>query len=70
MDSKNIDIQELRKTYKINDSLQKLDDDLIGLQSVKKRITEITAILFMDKIRQDFGLSKYYPGLHLSLIHI
>jgi len=46
MDSKNIDIQELRKTYKINDSLQKLDDDLIGLQSVKKRITEITAILF------------------------
>lgn len=66
MDSKNIDIQELRKTYKINDSLQKLDDDLIGLQSVKKRITEITAILFMDKIRQDFGLSKYYPGLHMS----
>nr|YP_008520003.1 rubisco expression protein [Nannochloropsis oceanica]AGI99357.1 rubisco expression protein [Nannochloropsis oceanica] len=66
MDSKNIDIQELRKTYKINDSLKKLDDDLIGLQSVKKRITEITAILFMDKIRQDFGLSKYYPGLHMS----
>ena len=66
MDPKKIDIQELKKTYKITESLQKLDDDLIGLQSVKKRITEITAILFMDKIRQDFGLSKYYPGLHMS----
>ena len=43
-----------------------LDDELIGLDSVKQRITEITAILFIDKIRQDFGLSKYYPGLHMS----
>nr|YP_009550764.1 Rubisco expression protein [Eustigmatophyceae sp. Mont 10/10-1w]QAA11699.1 Rubisco expression protein [Eustigmatophyceae sp. Mont 10/10-1w] len=63
---KNIDIQELKKTYKITESLAKLDEDLIGLDSVKQRITEITAILFMDKIRQDFGLSKYYPGLHMS----
>jgi probable Rubsico expression protein CbbX len=63
---KKIDIQELKKTYKITESLEKLDNDLIGLNSVKKRITEITAILFMDKIRQDFGLSKYYPGLHMS----
>lgn len=63
---KKIDIQELKKTYKISESLEKLDSDLIGLSSVKKRITEITAILFMDKIRQDFGLSKYYPGLHMS----
>jgi probable Rubsico expression protein CbbX len=65
-DPKKIDIQELKKTYKINESLQKLDEDLIGLNSVKTRIKEITAILFMDKVRQDFGLSKYYPGLHMS----
>jgi probable Rubsico expression protein CbbX len=65
-DPNKIDIQKLKKTYKINESLQKLDDDLIGLNSVKTRIKEITAILFMDKIRQDFGLSKYYPGLHMS----
>lgn len=61
-----IDIRELKKVYKINESLAKLDEDLIGLDSVKKRINEITAILFMDRIRQDFGLSKYYPGLHMS----
>jgi len=65
-DPKKIDIQELKKTYKIEESLHKLDEDLIGLSSVKKRIQEITAILFMDKVRQDFGLSKYYPGLHMS----
>lgn len=64
--SKNLDIQELKKTYKITESLEKLDRDLIGLGSVKKRIAEITAILFIEKIRQDFGLSKYYPGLHMS----
>jgi len=61
-----IDIRELKKIYKIKESLAKLDDELIGLDSVKQRITEITAILFIDKIRQDFGLSKYYPGLHMS----
>lgn len=61
-----IDIRELKKIYKIKESLSKLDDELIGLDSVKQRITEITAILFIDKIRQDFGLSKYYPGLHMS----
>lgn len=61
-----IDIKELKKIYKIKESLAKLDDELIGLDSVKQRITEITAILFIDKIRQDFGLSKYYPGLHMS----
>jgi probable Rubsico expression protein CbbX len=61
-----IDVRELRKHYKIDESLEKLDQDLIGLDSVKHRINEITAILFMDKIRQDYGLSKYYPGLHMS----
>ena len=64
--SEKIDVRELKKKYKINESLAKLDEDLIGLDSVKNRISEITAILFMDKIRQDFGLSKYYPGLHMS----
>lgn len=64
--SKKVNIEELKKNYKVTESLRKLDEDLIGLDSVKKRITEITAILFMDKIRQDFGLSKYYPGLHMS----
>jgi probable Rubsico expression protein CbbX len=63
---KKISIEELKKNYKITESLHKLDEDLIGLDSVKKRITEITAILFMDKVRQDFGFSKYYPGLHMS----
>lgn len=66
MTSDKINIQDLKKTYKITDILQKLDEDLIGLASVKQRILEITAILFMDKVRQDFGLSKYYPGLHMS----
>lgn len=64
--SEKIDVKELKKKYKINESLAKLDEDLIGLDSVKNRISEITAILFMDKIRQDYGLSKYYPGLHMS----
>lgn len=66
MTSNIIDVRELKKKYKITENLAKLDEDLIGLDSVKRRISEITAILFMDKIRQDYGLSKYYPGLHMS----
>ena len=44
--SEKIDVRELKKKYKINESLAKLDEDLIGLDSVKNRISEITAILF------------------------
>ena len=61
-----VNLANFKAEYKITESLDKLDQELIGLQSVKDRIQEITAILFIDKVRQECGFSKHYPGLHMS----
>lgn len=61
-----VNLANFKEEYKITESLEKLEQELIGLQSVKDRIQEITAILFIDKVRQECGFSKHYPGLHMS----
>ena len=61
-----VNLAKFKAEYKITESLDKLEQELVGLQSVKDRIQEITAILFIDKVRQECGFSKHYPGLHMS----
>jgi probable Rubsico expression protein CbbX len=46
--------------------LQQLDDELIGLAPVKRRIREIAALLLIDRVRATFGLSAHAPTLHMS----
>ncbi|MDQ2885943.1 MAG: CbbX protein [Chloroflexota bacterium] len=46
--------------------LQKLDDELVGLKSVKTRIREIAALLLVDRMRRNFGLTARPPSLHMS----
>jgi len=46
--------------------LQKLDQDLVGLKSVKTRIREIAALLLVDRMRRSFGLTARPPSLHMS----
>ncbi|HEY3621861.1 MAG TPA: CbbX protein [Roseiarcus sp.] len=46
--------------------LQQLDDELIGLAPVKRRIREIAALLLVDRVRSKFGLSSQAPTLHMS----
>ncbi len=46
--------------------LQKLDDELVGLKSVKTRIREIAALLLVDHMRRNFGLTTQPPTLHMS----
>ena len=43
-----VNLANFKEEYKITESLEKLEQELIGLQSVKDRIQEITAILFMQ----------------------
>ena len=50
----------------IESILNILDDELIGLKPVKKRIREISALLLIDKMRQNLGLTGSNPGLHMS----
>ena len=46
--------------------LEKLDQELVGLKSVKTRIREIAALLLVDRMRRSFSLATHPPTLHMS----
>ncbi|RQO56257.1 CbbX protein [Paucibacter sp. KBW04] len=45
--------------------LQELDEELVGLASVKARIRDIAALLVIAKLRLNFGLAAQAPSLHM-----
>jgi len=50
----------------VQDQLDKLDHDLIGLVKVKQRVKEIAALLVLDKMRRKLGFETSVPSLHMS----
>jgi probable Rubsico expression protein CbbX len=46
--------------------LEQLEIELVGLRPVKRRIREIAALLLIDKLRKDVGLTSQPPTLHMS----
>ena len=60
------DITTLLQESQVMEVLQKLDDELVGLKSVKTRIREIAALLLVDRMRRNFGLTARPPSLHMS----
>jgi probable Rubsico expression protein CbbX len=46
--------------------LAQLDDELVALDPVKQRIREIAALLVIDRLREDIGLTTVRPSLHMS----
>ena len=46
--------------------LAELDRDLVGLAPVKARIRDIAALLVIDRLRGDLGLTASAPSLHMS----
>jgi len=49
----------------ITEILEQLDNDLIGLLPVKKRVREIAALLVLDKMRRKLGFETAVPSLHM-----
>jgi probable Rubsico expression protein CbbX len=45
--------------------LRELDDELVALQPVKTRIREIAALLAVDRLRREAGLTSQPPSLHM-----
>ncbi|HZH06777.1 MAG TPA: AAA family ATPase, partial [Lautropia sp.] len=45
--------------------LDELDQELVGLAPVKQRIRDIAALLVIDKLRLNLGLSANAPSLHM-----
>jgi len=54
-----------REAAGVDDVLSTLDQELVGLVPVKKRIQEIAALLLVDRVRERFGLVAPRPSLHM-----
>jgi probable Rubsico expression protein CbbX len=50
----------------VEDVLAELDRELVGLAPVKARIRDIAALLVVDKLRGNLGLTSQAPSLHMS----
>jgi probable Rubsico expression protein CbbX len=61
-----VDVSSVLQESQIMEVLQKLDQELVGLKSVKTRIHEIAALLLVDKMRRSLGLAARPPSLHMS----
>ena len=61
-----VNLQEEYAKTEIAKILNLLDEELVGLAPVKSRIREIAALLLIDKVRRNLGITAGNPGLHMS----
>ena len=61
-----VNLQEEYEKTEIAKILNILDEELVGLIPVKTRIREIAALLLIDKLRKNLGITANSPGLHMS----
>lgn len=66
MNTSPINLQEEYVKTEISKILNLLDEELVGLAPVKSRIREIAALLLIDKLRRNLGITSANPGLHMS----
>jgi probable Rubsico expression protein CbbX len=55
----------LRAESGIDEVLTSLDRELVGLQPVKRKISEIASLLLVSRVRERFGLVAPRPSLHM-----
>ncbi|MGB3483742.1 MAG: CbbX protein [Mycobacterium sp.] len=60
-----VDLAAARSDAGVDEVLEALDRELIGLEPVKTRIAEIAALLLVDRMRARFGLQAPQPTLHM-----
>lgn len=61
-----VDLAMEFEASKVQEVIDKLDRELVGLVPVKTRIREIAALLLVERLRRRFGLSAETPTLHMS----
>jgi probable Rubsico expression protein CbbX len=64
-DDQPVDLAAERREAGVDEVLDALDAELVGLVPVKTRIREIAALLLVDRARARFGLSAQTPSLHM-----
>jgi len=60
-----IDLEAERTNSAMDEILDRLDRELVGLVPVKARIREISSLLLVDRMRRRFGLDSERPNLHM-----
>ena len=60
-----VTLSQEREAADIEDVFTALDDQLVGLIPVKKKVEEIASLLLVDRVRQRFGLQAPRPNLHM-----
>jgi probable Rubsico expression protein CbbX len=66
MNTSPINLQEEYAKTEIAKILNLLNEELVGLAPVKSRIREVAALLLIDKLRRNLGITSASPGLHMS----
>nr|YP_009396578.1 Rubisco expression protein [Vertebrata australis]ARW65764.1 Rubisco expression protein [Vertebrata australis] len=61
-----LNLKEEYDNTKIQEIIDELEQELIGLKPVKTRIREIAALLLIDRLRNQLNLVSGSPGLHMS----
>nr|QCI04205.1 Rubisco expression protein [Anotrichium furcellatum] len=61
-----VNLKEEYEKTQIQEVIDELELELIGLKPVKTRIQEIAALLLVDRLRNNLGLVSGNPGLHMS----
>ncbi len=60
-----VDLARERADSHVDEVLDALDRELVGLAPVKTRIREIAALLLVDRVRARFGIDSGRPNLHM-----
>src|SRR5258708_11733168 len=61
-----VNIDEALRDSNIQDVLDELDHELVGLKPVKTRIREIASLLLVERLRKQMSLTTEPPTLHMS----
>ncbi len=65
-DTTSIDLDRAYQQSNVQELLDELERDLIGLAPVKTRIREIASLLLVARLREQVGLGTEPPTLHMS----
>ncbi|MFN8470921.1 MAG: CbbX protein [Anaerolineae bacterium] len=60
-----IDLDAVYRDSNVQDILDELDRDLVGLKPVKTRLREIAALLLVARLREQMDLGTERPSLHM-----